>query len=60
MMGNIVCADVVLKDKTAESQTIKLELLNFLIEKLENFKVPAILKFVDELEITQSGKLKRN
>ena len=60
MMGNIVCADVVLKDKTAESQTIKLELLKYCREKLENFKVPAILKFVDELEITQSGKLKRN
>lgn len=60
MMGNIVCADVVVKDKTADSQTIKLELLKYCREKLENFKVPAILKFVDELEITQSGKLKRN
>lgn len=60
MMGNIVCADVVLKDKTADSQAIKLELLKYCREKLENFKVPAILKFVDELEITQSGKLKRN
>jgi len=60
MMGNIVCADVVLKDKIADKQTIKLELLKYCREKLENFKVPAILKFVDELEITQSGKLKRN
>lgn len=60
MMGNIVCADVVLKDKTADKQAIKLELLKYCREKLENFKVPAILKFVDELEITQSGKLKRN
>jgi acyl-CoA synthetase (AMP-forming)/AMP-acid ligase II len=60
MMGNIVCADVVLKDKTADKQAIKLELLKYCREKLENFKVPGILKFVDELEITQSGKLKRN
>jgi len=60
MMGNIVCADVVLKDKTADKQAIKLELLKYCREKLENFKVPAILKFVEELEITQSGKLKRN
>lgn len=60
MMGNIVCADIVLKDKTVDKQTIKLELLKYCREKLENFKVPAILKFVDELEVTQSGKLKRN
>lgn len=60
MMGNIVCADVVLKDETADKQAIKLEILKYCREKLENFKVPAILKFVDELEITQSGKLKRN
>lgn len=60
MMGNIVCADVVLKDKSVDKQAIKLELLKYCREKLENFKVPAILKFVDELEITQSGKLKRN
>lgn len=60
MIGNIVCANVVLKDKTLESQTIKCELLKYCREKLENFKVPAILKFVDDLEITQSGKLKRD
>lgn len=60
ILGNLVCADVVLKDKNIDKQLIKYELLKYCRERLENFKVPAMLRFVDELEITQSGKLKRN
>jgi len=60
ILGNIVCADVVLKDKNADKEKVKLEILKFCRKKLENFKVPAILNFVEDLEITQSGKLRRN
>lgn len=59
MMGNLVCADVVLKDKLDDIKVIKAELIKYCRKNLENFKVPALIKFVDELEITQSGKLKR-
>ena len=59
-MGNIVCADLVLADPNADPKQIKMEILKFSREKLENFKVPAIIKFVDELQTTHSGKLKRN
>lgn len=60
MMGSIVCADIVLNDNTADEKIAKSEILKFCREKLENYKVPAIVKFVDELETTHSGKLKRN
>jgi len=59
MMGNLVCADVVLKNKADDKKIVKTELLRYCREKMENFKIPALIKFVDELEITQSGKLKR-
>lgn len=59
MMGNLVCADVVLKNKSDETKIVKAELLKYCREKMDNFKTPALIKFVDELEITQSGKLKR-
>ena len=60
MMGSIVCADIVLSDNTIDKKIAKGEILRFCREKLENFKIPAIVKFVDELETTHSGKLKRN
>lgn len=59
IMGNIVCANIVLNDNIVDTKIIKGEILKYCREKLENFKVPALIKFVDELEITQSGKLKR-
>jgi acyl-CoA synthetase (AMP-forming)/AMP-acid ligase II len=60
MMGNIVCADVVLYDETTDAKIAKTGILQYCREKLENFKVPGIIKFVAELETTQSGKLKRS
>lgn len=60
IIGNIVCADLVLIDPNADIKEIKKEILKFSREKLENFKVPAIIKFVTELQTTHSGKLKRD
>lgn len=60
MMGNIVCADIVLKDANGDTKITKTEILKYCRDKLENFKVPAIIKFVDEIETTHSGKLKRS
>jgi len=59
MMGSLVCADVVLKDDTTEKKEAKTIILKYCREHLEGFKVPAIIKFVKELQTTQSGKLKR-
>ncbi len=59
MMGSLVCADVVLIDENADKKEVKKHILKFCRESLEGFKVPAIIKFVKELQTTQSGKLKR-
>lgn len=59
MMGSLVCADVIPKDLTVDKILLKKQLLEFCRNNLENFKVPAILKIVNDLEITQSGKIKR-
>jgi acyl-coenzyme A synthetase/AMP-(fatty) acid ligase len=59
-MGSLVCADVVAIDKNQNKNELKKQLLSYCRENLENFKIPAVLKIVDDLEITQSGKIKRN
>lgn len=59
MMGSLVCADVVLINNTMDTKIAKKEILAHCRDNLEGFKVPALLKIVDELEITNSGKLKR-
>jgi len=59
MMGSLVCADVVLNDTITDKKEAKSYILQYCRENLENFKVPAILKFVQELQTTQSGKLQR-
>ena len=59
MMGSLVGADVVLSDKTIDKKEAKKVLLKHCRESMEGYKVPAILKFMDEVQTTQSGKLKR-
>ena len=60
MMGSLVYADIVLANQDIDKKSIKKEILTLCREMLEGFKVPAILKIVDHLETTQSGKLKRS
>ena len=60
MMGSLVCADVVLIDRECDKKIVKKEILAYCRSHLEAFKVPALLKIIDELSITHSGKLKRS
>ncbi|BBN80413.1 hypothetical protein PA25_03980 [Pseudoalteromonas sp. A25] len=59
MMGSLVCANIVAVEKGVKATELKKQVTIFCRERLENFKVPALLKMVEELEITNSGKLKR-
>lgn len=59
MMGSLVCADVVLNDENLDKKEAKSTILKYCREHMEGFKVPAIVKFVKELQTTHSGKLKR-
>ena len=55
VIGNIVCCDVIKEDNSLT----ELQILNFLRGKIQEFKIPRIIKFVDKLEITRTGKVSR-
>lgn len=56
VLGNILCAEIQLEEgkKMAE-----LDIRLFLKDKLQDFKVPRRIKFVDSFSLTRTGKLKR-
>ena len=58
--GAIVVAEVVLADIANDNANFRKALLAFCREKLPAFKVPAILRFVEKLELTAGGKLARH
>ncbi|NQY54202.1 MAG: acyl--CoA ligase [Campylobacteraceae bacterium] len=60
IMGSIVYAHVVLNNKDKDKTDIKKKIFEFCNKNLEKFKIPAIIKIVDSLELTQNGKIKRN
>ena len=55
ILGNIVCCDVIREDNSLTESKI----LNLLREKIQEFKIPRIINFVDKLEITRTGKISR-
>lgn len=59
MMGALVCADIIPKNITIDSKDLKKQVLLYCKDNLAAFKRPAILKVVDEIAITKSGKVKR-
>jgi acyl-coenzyme A synthetase/AMP-(fatty) acid ligase len=59
IMGAVVAADVVLKDRDADPARIKAEILAQCLGALPAFKAPASIEFVDELAVTAGGKLER-
>ncbi len=59
MMGALVCADVVPVENFIDKKILKSKILVYCRDNLENYKVPALLKIVEDLETTESGKLKR-
>jgi acyl-coenzyme A synthetase/AMP-(fatty) acid ligase len=58
--GAIVIAEVVLADAANDNASFREELLALCREKLPAFKVPAMLRFVEKLELTAGGKLSRH
>ena len=58
--GSIVVADVMLKDPANPDPAIKQAILGACRESLTEFKVPAMLRFVDNLALTAGGKLARH
>jgi len=58
--GAIVVAEVVLADAANDNATFRDSLLALCREKLPAFKVPAMVRFVEKLDLTAGGKLARN
>ena len=55
VMGNIVMADVIRENGDVTEKTIREELQ----QKLQEFKIPRIMKFVEHLNVTRTGKISR-
>jgi acyl-coenzyme A synthetase/AMP-(fatty) acid ligase len=55
VMGNLLCAEVV----PGVPVPTEVELRSFLAERLQPFKIPRVIRFVDSLGTTRSGKLSR-
>ncbi|MFO7659662.1 MAG: long-chain fatty acid--CoA ligase [Candidatus Cloacimonadaceae bacterium] len=55
VLGNILMADIVTSEVISER-----ELREFLNPLLQPFKIPRVISFVKSIELTRTGKLKRN
>ena len=55
ILGNVVVCDIVRLDELITEKQIRL----FLKEKLQEFKIPRVIKFVECLETTRTGKITR-
>jgi len=56
VVGNILCADIKLESIGCLSE---LEIRQHLSAKLQDYKTPRIIKFVESLSLTRTGKIKR-
>ncbi len=56
VLGNIICCEVVANSNQITESSIRA----FLQSKIQEFKIPRIIRFVNELSTTRTGKLKRN
>lgn len=59
ILGSLICADVIATDINMDKSELKKQIQEYCRNNLERFKMPAILKVVDDLQITESGKIKR-
>lgn len=56
ILGNIICCEVVKEDE--ELTEVKIRVI--LQSKIQEFKIPRMIRFVDQIATTRTGKIKRN
>ncbi len=56
VLGNVLCADVVIE---GGSNLTEIDIKKNLSLQLQDYKIPRRIKFVDEISLTRTGKLKR-
>ncbi len=59
IIGAIVVADVVLKDRASDVDRVRAEILALCRASLEAHKIPAVINVVDAIATTSGGKLSR-
>lgn len=57
VLGNVLCADIQLE---VGSTLTNVDIKKALASQLQDFKIPRRIKFVEEFELTRTGKLKRS
>ena len=57
VLGNVLCADIQLE---AGSELTNVDIRKALSSQLQEFKIPRRIKFVEQFELTRTGKLKRS
>ena len=57
ILGNVLCADVQLEEGFMLTE---LDVKKQLASQLQDFKIPRRIKFVEEMSLTRTGKLKRS
>lgn len=55
VLGNIICSEVVSNKKNFDEKEIRSKLQS----KLQEYKIPRIIKFVDRISTTRTGKISR-
>lgn len=55
VLGNILCCDIICDNKNINELLIR----SYLQTKIQEYKIPRIFKFVTEISITRTGKIKR-
>ncbi|WP_201577790.1 ANL family adenylate-forming protein [Psychrobacter immobilis] len=58
MMGQLVSAEIILKHGV-EKKTFRVKLMDHCRQNLESYKVPALLRFIDDVNINSTGKINR-
>jgi len=56
VLGNIICCDVVKNKPEIDESYIRIKLQ----AKLQEYKIPRLVRFVDSIGLTRTGKIKRN
>jgi acyl-coenzyme A synthetase/AMP-(fatty) acid ligase len=56
ILGNIICCEVVKENEELTEEKIRA----ILQSKIQEFKIPRMIRFVNQIETTRTGKIKRN
>jgi non-ribosomal peptide synthetase component E (peptide arylation enzyme) len=55
VLGKIICCEVVTEKKDLSEPAIR----KFLQNRLQEYKIPRMIRFVDQISTSRTGKLKR-